>query len=662
MIMKRNRKYNLFGWLAVSTLLLTTACAGVADLDGAQTDIKGSNTVTLTVQSQTQMGSMRGAKEDPLTKNVTISRGDKADVLIFAVYKEENGEYKVDKKFAKGNQSKYKELSLADNQTAIDVESYPIKLQFVFDDDTKYKVAFWAQNGETKAYDTKDLQSVQVNYEEAKNNDELRDAFCAVSPELSSSTKLADPVTLRRPLAQVNVGSTGWDYEGAAYLKPSNTSYTQSTITLHGVAQYYDILKGEAIVNEDHPETSVTFSDDIIPAFINVEGEQWDTLSYKPFDNEEFLKVHVNTDAKDEYVPYVGWKEFDNYRLDDTKVSDDEKSNKEKYEDGVYPSTEVFKYLSMCYVLVPENTSTGNEKQLNSVLSSVEFKFKGITADEDGDFNFGEKNESAEYLDQTFVVKNVPVQKNYRTNILGNAFFTASPKFYIDIVPEYMGNFNYDGEVFGDPSEGDSWPMKGGYCYYAAAFKNGGIENSYTNDNNKKVEDYFSGTISTGANNSRYGTGVYISETVKKTLNFNNGGVKLNSTASIKFKTDSLATLIVVHSEKTQVGQQDVKCNGGFRLVNIETNDTICHHLEEAVNNPSGCSGVWVHTVKNLAPGNYEILNDKLDKLPEGQKFPYENGLFYIEVKHQRDIDPDTQEPNGDFDDHDYYDNSKTSD
>lgn len=608
--MKRNRKYNLFGWLAVSTLLLTTACAGVADFDGAQTDIKGSNAVTLTVQSQTQMGSMRDAKEDPLTKNITISRGDKADVLIFAVYKKVNDKYELDKKFAKGNQStnfKTTEDLLANGQTAIDVESYPIKLQFVFDDDTKYKVAFWAQNGETKAYDTKDLQSVKVNYANAKNNDELRDAFCAVSPELSSSTKLADPVTLCRPLAQVNVGSTGWDYEGAAYLKPSNTSYTQSTIILHGVAQYYDILKGEAIVDKDHPETSVTFSDDIIPAFINVEGDQWDTLSYKPFDNEEFLKVHVNTGADDTYVPYVGWKEFDNYRLDDNKGSDG-KSNKEKYEDGVYPSTEVFKYLSMCYVLVPENTSTGTEEQLNSVLSSVEFKFKGITADEDGNFN---TNESAEYLDQKFVVNNVPVQKNWRTNILGNAFFTCSPKFIIDVVPEYMGDFRYDSEEWGNPTDGKDWPKEEGETYSI----------SFDNHNSNCVGNpFFTFNSLTDKHSHAIVSGTYEGKKFSQAL-------KMEGNTRIKFTTTAPSTVTIVQATSVNP-DSNVKLDGKDQSkADAESNST---------------NQTRVYTIKDVPAGSHEISQGS-----DGTNI--QTHIYLVKVQTQTDIKDDTWDKNEGF-------------
>lgn len=700
--MKRNRIHHYFGWLALSTLLLTTACAGIADLDVESKNVSGSNTVTFTIQSQAQTSGMRGAEDALTTNNTVISRGDSANVLIFAVYKVEeqdgNKKYTVAEQFGKedltkGNKFKDK---LSKGQTAIDVDQYPITLQFLIEDDGTYQVVFWAQSSETEAYDTKDLKKVEVKYSKTVdgkqvnflNNTENRDAFCAVSEEITAATKTMQTVTLTRPLAQVNVGTAGWDYEGAAVLRPGSVSFNQSKMTLKGVARYYDVLNGRTLkktelkLEDGEATTDVTFDYYRLPAFINVDKSEWSQPRIHPYYREPLLEeegdsiqveefLTIDLDKNSTITEYKGWDFYNDYR----------QKNQDFLDNGTLPDTEQFKYLSMCYVLVPEaetgtssdtvkDTEIAGDASGNSTVN-VDFTFKGVERTDDG---FGGEYE----FDQTYEVANVPVKKNWRTNLLSKNFFTYSTTFTIDVVPEYCGDYNYDSSKWGNPSEGDSWPLA---YYYSIVFGYNGSKHTftkYTNDENYKSKDYFTlGSNSGGNSKDKFGTGVYTSEKLG-VLKFDTGALNLNSSAEITFKTDSVATLIVVHSVKstetdtmedgtTKSDPYDVDCNGGFRLVNVEKNDTTYHHLSSAKKNPAGCSGVWVHTVSNLPPGKYKILNDKLDEYPKGQKnpkvqktLPFINGLFYIEVAHQKRIKEETEVPNGDFDDEhddDYYGN-----
>ena len=93
--MKRNTKNNLFGWLSVSMMLLTTACAGIADLDTAQTDQKEKRTVILTVEPESLSSGMRDA-----TANGHISDGKKVNQLIYAAYKKTGSVWEIDPYFA----------------------------------------------------------------------------------------------------------------------------------------------------------------------------------------------------------------------------------------------------------------------------------------------------------------------------------------------------------------------------------------------------------------------------------------------------------------------------------------------------------------------------------------------------------------------------------
>ena len=428
-------------------LLLSTACSDNI-LDTAGVDEPRTSVVTFTVNTESQTVSTRaaGEGEETATSIYHISDGTHVDVLKYAIYQVTtddagNETLTLDESFYKDKTIGQVKTGKGQRLLAATPDKFPMKISLSLDMDKTYKVAFWAQNSGTGAYDTQDLTQVKVNYAAAANNDELRDAFCALSDTIDKSST-ANEVILRRPLAQVNVGTTGWDYEGAAMLKPSAVSYTQSEITLEGVAQYYDVLEGKALTKddltnrniEDDATTKATFKYARIPAFINVSDDDWNEAEhkYEPFTKEEYLKVEIN--KEEGYEKYWGWDAYQEYI-------------KAKNEDGTYkneglPDTETFKYLSMCYVLVPEAKPFTSEDKVDnatygSVLPKVTFSAQGI--DEDN-----APGAEASGLGEVFQIPNVPVQKNWRTNILGNNFFFVDQKLNLTIVTDYCGDYNYN--------------------------------------------------------------------------------------------------------------------------------------------------------------------------------------------------------------------------
>lgn len=72
-----------------------------------------------------------------------------------------------------------------------------------------YKVAFWAQKAGNTAYTVNENMQVAVNYSGA-NNDENRDAFFN-AVEITVNGDVAQTVELKRPFAQLNVGTTTAD-------------------------------------------------------------------------------------------------------------------------------------------------------------------------------------------------------------------------------------------------------------------------------------------------------------------------------------------------------------------------------------------------------------------------------------------------------------------
>lgn len=209
-----------------------------------------------------------------------------------------------------------------------------------------YKVAFWAQKAGNTAYTVNDNMQVAINYS-AANNDESRDAFFN-AVEITVKDDVAQTVELKRPFAQLNVGSTTADWNAAV---ASGAIVTESKVTVKQAATTLNVLDGKVSGAAD-----VNF-----------------TYAAKP---GELLKVDADGDG-----------------------------TKEDYE-----------YLSMSYIL-PNDATDGTQK----TLASAEFTFKAASGTE-------------------IVVKNglqnLPLQRNYRTNIVGN-ILSGTTTFTVVVDPAF---------------------------------------------------------------------------------------------------------------------------------------------------------------------------------------------------------------------------------
>ena len=209
-----------------------------------------------------------------------------------------------------------------------------------------YKIAFWAQKADCAAYTVDDNMNVSIDYS-GVNNDESRDAFFK-TVELTVNEDMTQDVTLKRPFAQINVGTTDADWTAAT---TAGLTVTQSKVTVKKAANKLNVVDGTV-----SGETDVTYTE------ANLPGEP----------------LMVDADG------------------DGTKDS--------------------YKYLSMCYVL-PNDATDGTQK----TLASTEFIFKPAAGTDviikDG-------------------LQNVPLQRNYRTNIVGD-ILTRSQQFKIVVDPAF---------------------------------------------------------------------------------------------------------------------------------------------------------------------------------------------------------------------------------
>lgn len=297
-----------FSTVAMSALMLmATSCA-----DDQTSDLKAGaeSTVTITAQLPGDMGTR------------AFADGKKATELHYAVYeKGTTTPLKVCKK-ADGTKGQPEgTATMTGLQTTISLQLTTGK---------EYDFVFWADAPGDNVYTfNSENQTVTVNYANAKNNTDNLDAFFGQKKALKVSGNMSISQELRRPFAQINIGTDDFDAAAAA-------GYTVSESTIR-VATYktLNLLSGEV-------------SDPVTATFVK-----------KPIPTED-SKFSVN--SKD------------------------------------------YKYLSMSYVLVPKDKET------------VDIAF---------DYTL---------TNRTFT--NVPVQRNYRTNIYGS-LLTNTADFNVVIAPGF---------------------------------------------------------------------------------------------------------------------------------------------------------------------------------------------------------------------------------
>ena len=187
---------------------------------------------------------------------------------------------------------------------------------------------------------------VAVDYSGA-NNDENRDAFFN-AVEITVKDDVAQTVELKRPFAQLNVGSTTADWDAAV---ASGVIVTESKVTVKQAATTLNVLDG---------------------------------------------KVSGAADVNFTYAAKLG---------ESLQVDADGDGTKEDYE-----------YLSMSYIL-PNDATDGTQK----TLASAEFTFK---------------TESGTEIVVKNGLQNLPLQRNYRTNIVGN-ILSGTTTFSVVVDPAF---------------------------------------------------------------------------------------------------------------------------------------------------------------------------------------------------------------------------------
>lgn len=336
-----------------------------------------------------------------------ISDGSKAKRLIWAVYDKDGmllpeiGANYVSKSPEDPGVAGY-------GQVAEKIDQFPHVITLTLVRGIEYSFAFWAQDPNCTAFNTKDLHAVSVDYKSNGNNlcnDELRDAFCKVETfTVSSAPSMQRTIILKRPFAQINVGIPQSEYEA---LRQSGVRIAKSKIHIENVATEFDVVSNSTHGDDATKRQAIDYEYNYIPAYYN-----WDVKNDSQIPTDEQL-AEGRKDLKTQDLKI----DLDH---DGTIAPYGEQNN-----DVSNPRDETYNYMLMAYIL-PADRNDGTSTY-STTLDRVEFSL------------LPEKEGQGEL---TYSLENVPVQRNWRTNIFGH-MFTSEVKLEIDLDPFYAGDYNY---------------------------------------------------------------------------------------------------------------------------------------------------------------------------------------------------------------------------
>ena len=156
--------------------------------------------------------------------------------------------------------------------------------------DQKYNIVFWAEteHGATH-YETSDLRNVKIKtYADENANDESRAAFFAVHDfETQNGVNVNEEVTLYRPFAQINLGTTTYD-TSLNMVNGGKVAVNSTQMTVTSVANVFNTLDGLGVA--DNFDGKVTFKAAATPngeadktqklLTVNEEGYYWIGMNY----------------------------------------------------------------------------------------------------------------------------------------------------------------------------------------------------------------------------------------------------------------------------------------------------------------------------------------------------------------------------------------------
>lgn len=247
----------IFSAIAAIGLLLSPSCSDENEaLSGSGNEALVSFSVNLADGIQT--------KADPTT-TTTLGDGTKAKKLVVDVFEKNTSTNAYTRIPTLRNTS--------NNEDAFNNE-LEATVNFNLVKGKTYRFIFWAQKQSvdgsvSSPYDITDLSQIKVNYDANIENDEDRDAFLAVTEDITVSGNFSKSITMTRPFAQLNYLIDKAEYDAAIL---ALTDIKKAEVTVARVATQLNPLTNS--VSEQ--VNDVTFEVNDFPtdfSAANLEGE-----------------------------------------------------------------------------------------------------------------------------------------------------------------------------------------------------------------------------------------------------------------------------------------------------------------------------------------------------------------------------------------------------
>ena len=132
------------------------------------------------------------------------------------------------------------------NYYEIDRQSFPINgtsanVQLTLAQEQTYSFVFWAYDGNQNIYDIDDLTAIEMNTlpnQTTFSEAEASDAFFATEEDIIITGSSSYSIELVRPLAQINVGTTGTKMQATFKAKAVPDTFYPFTNTVSGASDY----------------------------------------------------------------------------------------------------------------------------------------------------------------------------------------------------------------------------------------------------------------------------------------------------------------------------------------------------------------------------------------------------------------------------------------
>lgn len=182
------------------------------------------------VSAPSKEASSKAARIIPKQNSKNLGKG--IDQLTFAIFDEDGNEIFTPKTT--------REIKSDQLLKGVEIKASLIK-------GNTYKACFWAQSSKCTAYSISDDMKLTVNYD-GVNNDATRDAFFAYTESFTVDVNPRLTVVLKRPFAQINVGTTTEDINAITAV---GVKVSKSEARIEDVPTELDLFSGATDNNMD---------------------------------------------------------------------------------------------------------------------------------------------------------------------------------------------------------------------------------------------------------------------------------------------------------------------------------------------------------------------------------------------------------------------------